>query len=46
MMTMDPGNGHAFSSSSFVSISSAGPDGRPQVYQVSPFNLIPLRSDH
>lgn len=43
MMAMDPTNGHghgfgpahgnAFSSSSFVSISS-GPDGRPQVYQV------------
>src|SRR3989442_1086140 len=36
MMSMDPtnGHGHAFSSSSFVSISS-GPDGRPQVYQVN-----------
>jgi len=35
MMAMEPSNGqHAFSSSSFVSISS-GPDGRPQVYQAS-----------
>ncbi|ODN02895.1 Myeloid leukemia factor [Orchesella cincta] len=31
---MSAPNGHAFSSSSFVSISS-GPDGRPQVYQAS-----------